>query len=273
MKRLLQSLLIHAAIALIAAAVLAPLMWMAAAAFMPTGDAQKYPPPLWPASPVLDHFRELFTRLNVGRYFANSLLIALAITAAGVSFNALAGYAFAKLRFPGREPIFRTLLAALVVPLQVTMLPLFLLLKYLGAINTYWAVILPSMATIYGVFMVRQFAQSIPDSLLDAARLDGAGEFRIFTSIVLPTLKPVLATLAIFTFLGAWNDFMWPLIVLTGNDSYTLPVALAILSSEKVADAELMMAGSLVTMLPAVLVFAVLQKQLIGGIMGGALKG
>ena len=108
---------------------------------------------------------------------------------------------------------------------------------------------------------------------LDAARLDGAGEFRIFTSIVLPTLKPVLATLAIFTFLGAWNDFMWPLIVLTGNDSYTLPVALAILSSEKVADAELMMAGSLVTMLPAVLVFAVLQKQLIGGIMGGALKG
>jgi multiple sugar transport system permease protein len=153
------------------------------------------------------------------------------------------------------------------------MLPLFLLLKQVGAINTYGAVILPSMATIYGTFLVRQYALAIPDSLLDAARMDGAGELRIFVSIVLPLLRPVLAALGIFTFLSAWNDFMWPLIVLTGNDRYTLPVALAILSGEHVQDAELMMAGSLLTMLPAIALFAVLQRRLIGGIMVGGVKG
>lgn len=290
----------NALILLIALAVVAPLAWMVSASFMQAGEAQQYPPPLWPGqrpieahrlegrggqspgtSPdggpargaTADNFRQLFTRLNLGRYFANSMLVAGAITASAVLFNSLAGYAFAKLRFPWRDRLFAFLLAALVVPVQVAMLPLFLLLKQLGLINTYWAVILPSMATIFGVFMVRQFARSIPDSLLDAARIDGAGELRIFFSIVLPLLRPVLATLGIFIFLSAWNDFMWPLIVLTGNDAYTLPVALAILSSEHVQDAELMMAGSVVTMLPAILVFALLQKQLIGGIMGGAVKG
>jgi multiple sugar transport system permease protein len=129
------------------------------------------------------------------------------------------------------------------------------------------------MATIFGIFMVRQYALSIPDSLLDAARMDGAGEWRIYFSIVLPLIRPVLVTLGIFTFLSAWNDFMWPLVVLTGNDRYTLPVALAILSSEHVQDAELMMAGSLVTMLPVLVLFIVLQRQLIGGIMVGGLKG
>lgn len=287
-------------VAFCALLVVAPLLWMVSASLMAPGEAQQYPPPLWPGQrkaelhrapataegsarsdtsadrptgPVGDNFRQLFTRLNLGRYFANSVLIASAITLSAVLLNALAGYAFAKLRFAGRDRLFGWLLAALVVPVQVGMLPLFLMLKQIGVINTYWAVILPSMATIYGIFLVRQFALSIPDSLLDAARLDGAGEVRIFFSVVLPLMRPVLATLGIFIFLSAWNDFMWPLIVLTGSDAYTLPVALAILSSEHVQDAELMMAGSVVTMLPAILVFALLQKQLIGGIMGGAVKG
>jgi multiple sugar transport system permease protein len=184
----------------------------------------------------------------------------------------MAGYAFAKLRFGGRAALMKGLLAGLIVPLQVGMLPLFLLLKQFHLINTYWAVIIPSMASIYGIFMVRQYALSIPDNLLDAARIDGAGEWRVFFSIVLPVIRPVLATLAIFTFLSAWNDFMWPLIVLTGNDRYTLPVAMAILSTEHVQDAELMMAGSLVTVLPVLLLFAALQRQIIGGIMMGGLK-
>jgi multiple sugar transport system permease protein len=240
---------------------------------MPRGEAQSLPPPLWPAEPTWENYRELFTRLNLGRYFLNSLGVSLAITASALLLNSMAGYAFAKLRFRGRDRLFTLLLAALVVPLQVVMLPLFLLLKELGLINTYWAVIIPSMATIYGIFLVRQYCLSIPDSLLDAARVDGAGEARVFFSIVLPLIRPVLVTLGIFTFLGAWNDFMWPLIVLTGNDRYTLPVALAILSSEHVQDAELMMAGSVVTMLPALALFAVLQRQLIGGIMMGGVKG
>ncbi len=272
MKKRLVIFVHNGVIAAIALLVAAPLVWMAAAAFMSRGEAQTYPPPWIPSDPTLENFRELFSRLHLARYVANSVIIALAITGSALVLNAMAGYAFAKLPFRGRQRVFQLLLAALVVPLQVGMLPLFLLMKQMGVINTYWAVILPSMATIYGTFLVRQYAQSIPDSLLDAARLDGAGEVRIFTAIILPLLRPVLATLGIFTFLSAWNDFMWPLIVLTGNDRYTLPVALAILSGEHVQDAELMMAGSLLTMLPVLGLFAVLQRQLIGGIMMGGVK-
>jgi multiple sugar transport system permease protein len=273
MNRFVKSLLVNCAVGCIGLVVVAPLAWMVAAAFMPRGTAQVNPPPLWPHEPTLDNFRELFTRLRLGRYFLNSVLISLAITAIALLLNSMAGYAFAKLHFRGRAGLLRLMLAALVVPLQVGMLPLFLLLKQFGLINTYWAVIIPSMATIYGIFMVRQYALAIPDSLLDAARIDGASELRLFFSIVLPVIRPVLATLAIFTFLSAWNDFMWPLVVLTGNDRYTLPVAVAILSSQHVQDAELMMAGSLVTLLPVLVVFAVMQRQLIGGIMMGGVKG
>ncbi len=272
MNRTLRSLALHAVIAAIAVATLAPLVWMAGAALMPRGQAQTYPPPLWPSEPTTANFRELFSRLHMGRYFFNSGVIALTITAVALLLNSMAGYAFAKLQFHGRDRLMKLLLMALVVPLQVGMLPLFLLMKQMGLINTYWAVIIPSMAGIFGMFMVRQYALAIPDSLLDAARVDGAGELRIFFSIVLPLIRPVLATLGIFTFLSAWNDFMWPLVVLTGNDRYTLPVALAILSSEHVQDAELMMAGSLVTMLPVVALFALLQRQLIGGIMMSGIK-
>ena len=273
MKRYAAMLLQNALVVGIAALVIAPLAWMLGASLMPRGEAQTYPPPFWPERLTLDNYRELFTRLNLGRYFVNSTIVSLSITAIALLLNGMAGYAFAKLRFRGRDAIFSLLMAAMVVPLQVVMLPLFLLLKQFGLINTYWAVIIPSMATIYGIFLVRQYALSIPDSLLDAARIDGAGEWRIYFSIVLPLIRPVLVTLGIFTFLSAWNDFMWPLVVLTGNDAYTLPVALAILSNEHVQDAELMMAGSLVTMLPVLVLFIVLQRQLIGGIMVGGIKG
>ncbi|MBX3432934.1 MAG: carbohydrate ABC transporter permease [Pirellulales bacterium] len=273
MNRIVASMALNGLLIVLALAVMAPLAWTVAASVMPAGSAQQYPPPLWPREFTLDNYRQLFSRLNMGRYFANSVAVSLAITASALLLNSMAGYAFAKLRFRGRDRVFKLLLAGLVVPIQAAMLPLFLLLKHMGVINTYWAVVIPSMATIYGVFLVRQYATSIPDSLLDAARVDGAGELRIYLSVVLPLLRPVLATLGIFTFLAAWNDFMWPLAVLTGNDSYTLPVALAILSGEHVQDAELMMAGSVVTMLPALVLFAALQRQLIGGIMMGSVKG
>ena len=152
------------------------------------------------------------------------------------------------------------------------MLPLFLMLKQLGFINTYWGVIIPGMASIFGIFLIRQYALSISDSLLDAARIDGASEFRIYWSLVLPMCKPILVTLAIFTFMGTWNDFMWPLIVLTDNDMYTLPVALANLLGEHVLDTELMMAGSVLTILPVIALFMVLQKSYIEGIMMGGVK-
>lgn len=252
---------------------LAPLLWMLSVSFMPRGGASHFPPPLLPSAPTLDSYRALFATTGIGRNFANSLLVSAAITALSLLVNTMAGYAFAKLRFAGRERIFQLLLAALVVPAQVAMLPLFLLMKQLGLVNSYWGVIIPGMATVFGIFLVRQYARSIPDALIEAARIDGAGELRIFFQIVLPMLKPVLATLAIFTFMGAWNDFMWPLIVLTDQQHYTLPVALASLSREHIMDVEMMMAGAVVTVLPVLLLFLLLQRYYIQGLLLGSVKG
>jgi multiple sugar transport system permease protein len=153
------------------------------------------------------------------------------------------------------------------------MLPLFLLMRKLGLVNTYWGVIIPGLASILGIFLVRQFALSIPDELLDAARVDGAGELRLFVSVVLPLCRPVLATLAIITFMNTWNDFLWPLIVLTDDAKQTLPVALAGLVGEHALDTELMMAGAVLTVLPVLLVFLALQRSYIEGILMGSVKG
>jgi multiple sugar transport system permease protein len=153
------------------------------------------------------------------------------------------------------------------------MLPLFLLLRAMGLVNTYAGAIVPAMATIFGIFLIRQYALSIPDDLLDAARLDGASEFRVYWSVVLPAMRPVLATLAIFTFLSTWNDFLWPLVVLSNDARYTLPVALANLVGEHAQDTELMMAGSVLTVLPVVVLFIVLQRHYVEGIMAGSAKG
>jgi multiple sugar transport system permease protein len=251
----------------------APLLWMVAASFMRPGEANTSPPPLLPRHVTLEHYRALFTSLNLGRYFLNSLGIALGGTVLAVLITGAAGYAFAKLRFRGREPLFRVLLAGMVVPGQVAMLPMFILLREMGLINTLFGAMVPVLAPIYGIFLVRQYAMSIPNDLLDAARLDGAGEFRIFRSVVLPAIKPVLATLGVFTFLSAWNDFMWPLIILSDDRHYTLPVALANLAGEHVLDVELMMGGAVVTVLPVFLAFLVLQRHYIQGIMAGSVKG
>jgi len=211
--------------------------------------------------------------LDLGGYFLNSLLIAGSATGLALLINAMAGYAFAKLRFRGRDALFTLLTLGMVIPAQVTMLPLFLMLQRLGLVNTYFGAMIPMIAPIFGIFLVRQYALGIPDDLLDAARIDGAGEFRIFRSVVLPAIAPVLATLAIFTFLSTWNDFMWPLIVMSDDRRYTLPVALANLSGEHVQDTELMMAGSVVTVLPVLLLFLALQRTYIQGIMSGSVKG
>ena len=252
---------------------LAPLLWMLSVSFMATGEASRFPPPLWPEQASLAQYHALFSRGGMGRYFTNSLLVAGAITLGSLLVNTLAGYAFAKLRFAGREAVFRLLLAALVVPAQVAMLPLFLMMKSLGLVNTYGGVIVPGLAGVFGIFLVRQYARSIPDEMLEAARIDGAGEARIFFSIVLPMLKPVLVTLAIFTFMASWNDFMWPLIVLTDQAHYTLPVALASLSREHIQDVEMMMAGAVVTVLPVLLLFLLLQRYYLQGLTLGSVKG
>jgi multiple sugar transport system permease protein len=267
------AVLVNGALVLLAFFALFPLLWMLSVSFMHPGEASALPPPLLPRDPTLENYRELFDRAGMGRYLLNSLLVAAAITLLSLVFNLAAGYAFAKLRFAGRDRVFRTLLAALVIPAQVAMIPLFLIMKWLHLVNSYGGVIVPAMATVFGIFLVRQYARSIPDELLEAARIDGAGEWRIFAVIVLPLLKPIVVTLAIFTFLASWNDFMWPLIVLSDQSWQTAPVALAALSREHVQDNELMMAGSVVTILPVLALFLALQRHYLEGLLLGSVKG
>ena len=267
------AVLLHVALVAFAIVTLIPLVWMVSASLMPTGEAVTFPPRLLPRTITFEHYRTLFTRLDLARHLGNSLVVAVLTTLLSLVINGAAGYAFAKLRFKGREALFRTLLAALVIPAQVGMLPLFLLLQKMGLVNTLVGVMIPGLASIFGIFMVRQYALSIPDDLLDAARMDGAGEMRIFATIVLPLLSPILVTLAAFTFLSMWNDFMWPLIVLTDESKYTLPVALASLVGEHVQDTELMMAGSVLTVTPVLVVFLLLQRAYVRGVMVGGVKG
>ncbi|MCC7249632.1 MAG: carbohydrate ABC transporter permease [Lysobacter sp.] len=267
------ALLVHSGLIALTALSLAPLLWMLSVSFMPAGGASRFPPPLLPSAPTLDNYRALFERIGMGGYFLNSIVVSVATTVLSLIINAMAGYAFAKLRFAGRDRIFKTLLAALVIPSQVAMLPLFLMLKQMGIINSYAGVVVPGLASVFGIFLVRQYARSIPDELMEAARIDGAGEWRIFWRIVLPMLKPVLVTLAIFTFMGTWNDFMWPLIVLTDQSNYTLPVALASLSREHIQDVEMMMAGAVLTVLPVLALFLALQRYYIQGLLLGSVKG
>jgi multiple sugar transport system permease protein len=258
---------------LLAAFALFPLLWMVSVSLMAPGEASQFPPPLLPAEPGTSAYTALFQTTGIVRYFGNSLMVATLGTLLSLAFNATAGYAFAKLRFKGRDRIFQLMLAALVIPAQVTMLPLFLMLKEIGLINSFAGVLVPVTASIFGIFLVRQYALSIPNELLEAARIDGASEGRIFLQIVVPVLTPILVTLALFTFLGVWNDFMWPLIILTDQDKYTLPVALAALSREHVQDNELMMAGSVLTTLPVLLLFLVLQRYYMQGLLAGSVKG
>jgi multiple sugar transport system permease protein len=268
-RRTLASLLLHALLLGCSALVLLPLVWMVLASLAPEGTATSG---LVPPGLTLAHHAELLGRLRIARHLGNSAFVAASVTVISLLFNSLAGYAFAKLRFRGRERLERLLLAALVVPAQVGMLPLFLMVRELGLINTWAGVILPGMASIFGIFLMRQYALSIPDSLLDAARIDGAGELRIWWSVVLPWCRPILVTLAAFTFVGTWNDFLWPLVVLSDDSMYTLPVALANLLGEHVQDVELMLAGSVLTVLPVLVLFLLVQRSYLEGIAAGALR-
>ena len=272
-RDMFSSVVLHVVLVLGAIVALLPMAWMVSASVMPTGEATSHPPRFFPSDITFEHYRQLFTRLDLGRYLFNSAFLAIVVTVTSLVINSLAGYAFAKLRFRGRERTFRILSLGLVLPVQVAMLPLFLLMKQLGLVNTYWGVIIPGMASIFGIFLIRQYALSIPDDMLDAARIDGASELSIYWRVVVPGILPILATLAIWTFLATWNDFMWPLIVLSDASKYTLPVALANLSGEHVQDTELMMAGSVLTVLPVLAVFLFLQRYYIQGIMAGSVKG
>ncbi|NIT57038.1 MAG: ABC transporter permease subunit [Aliifodinibius sp.] len=270
-KKLL-SVVFHLAMIVVSLITILPFLWMLSTSFMETGEAAVFPPKFMPDAPTLDQYTFLFDRMNLGRYFLNSLIIAVSVTLISLLVNSMAGFAFAKYSFRAKKPIFALLLSSMIIPTQVTMLPVFLLLNKLGLLNTYFGIILPAMASIFGIFLFHQYLKSVPDDLIEAARIDGASDFLIYWKIILPLAMPVLVTLALFTFMGTWNEFLWPLIVLTKSDMYTLPVALANLLGEHVQDPELMMAGSVITIIPVLLVFLALQRYYLAGILIGGLK-
>lgn len=254
----------------------APFLWMALSAFKTRRDLASNPPVWIPSEWTLGNFRDLLDQLDMPRYFLNSLIVAVLVTVCNLLFCSMLGYALAKLDFSGRSKVFGVVLAALMVPGNLMILPLYVLMNKLNLLDSYAGLVLPFAAGAFGVFLMRQFMQSVPDELLEAARMDGAGEWYIFWRIVLPLVKPALATLTIFTFLASWNNFIWPLIATNDPDKYTLPVALATFANDPNRTVGggngMLMAGSLLVVLPVLFVFAVLQRHFTQGIATAGLK-
>ena len=271
-------LLLYAIAIVTSAVMIGPLYWMLVTSFKPPGDVFSSPPKWIPDPWTLANYRDVFTLLPFGRFFINSVVVTLSIVAVNIIFDTAAAYAFAKLRFPGRDFLFFLLLITLMVPFQVNLIPLFRIMvalhhvsPYLG-VNTYFGLIAPSAVQVFGIFLLRQYIRSIPDEILDSARVDGASEFKILRKIVFPLAVPGIATLAIFTFLSAWNDFLWPLIVTQTDQMRTLPVGLALLARKQEINWGDTMAGTVITALPMIAVFLVLQRRFIEGLTSGAIK-
>jgi multiple sugar transport system permease protein len=272
-RDLVAKVILHAVLIAGVVVMVAPFLWMLLSALKPEREILRVPPTWWPQHPTLDNFRELFSRMDFPKYFLNSLVVAAAVTIGNLVFASALGYALAKLRFPGRRALFAVVLGTLMVPGMVTFVPLFVIVSRLGLVNSYAGLALPFLAQAFGVFLMRQYLLSIPDDLIEAARVDGAGEFRIFWRIVLPLCRPALATLGILTFLGSWNNFLWPLVAATTEDRYTLPVALALYSvGQNRIQYGLLLAGAVVVVLPVLIVFAVLQRHFVRGIATTGLK-
>lgn len=254
-------------------AMIAPFLWMLSTSFKSTKAIFRFPPDWIPVQPTLAHYQKLFETLDFLTPFKNTVIVAVSITFLSLLICSMAGYAFAKFRFPGRDKLFIGLLGTLMVPGQITMIPVFLLLNKLRLLNSYPGLILPGLASAFSIFFMRQFIRTIPDELLEAARIDGASERYIFFKIVLPLCKPALATLGIFNFTGSWNSFLWPLIIASSEKMYTLPVAIANLGGQYQTDYGLQMAGAVVVIVPIIIVFLFAQKYFIKGITLSGLKG
>jgi multiple sugar transport system permease protein len=255
-------------------ALIGPFIWMVLGSLKENSEFLRTPPTWLPASPTLDNYTRLIDRLDFPRYFFNSIFVAVVVTAANLVFSPMLGYALAKLRFRGKGLIMALVLSTLMLPAAATLVPLFVLMSKLELVNTYPGLFLPFLAGAFGVFLTRQFFLGLPDELLEAARIDGAGEFRIFFTIAMPLAAPVLATLGILTFLGSWNGFIYPLVMATSPEMYTLPVALATFAiGQFQAEHGMLMAGSVILVVPVLIVFVLLQRWITEGIATTGLKG
>lgn len=250
----------------------APFLWMLATSLKEPGAVFSYPPKWIPSPARWKNYPDAWNAVPFGLFFVNSIIVAVCVTIGQVFTSSLAAYAFARLKFHGREKIFLAYLATMMIPFPVTMIPVFILITKLQLIDTLYALIIPGMFTAYGTFMLRQFFLSIPKELEEAASIDGAGKWRIYWSIILPLSKPAIATLATFTFMGVWNDFMWPLIVIKSIEKKTLAIGLAAFQGLYTTDWTLLMAASVIVLLPILIVYIFNQKFFTKGIAMSGLK-
>ncbi|PSR21113.1 MAG: sugar ABC transporter permease [Sulfobacillus acidophilus] len=265
--------LVYAVLIVIAVAMLIPFLWMLGTAFKSSSQVNAIPI-IWLPWPL--HFGNIvsaWTSVPFGRFFVNTFVVAIASTIGQIITSVLAGYAFARMRFRGKQVLFLLTLATLMIPFQVILIPTFLIIKHLGLVNTLWALILPNLATGFGVFLLRQFFLQIPTEMEEAATIDGAGRWRIMAQIMVPLARPAVATLSVFTFLWAWNSYLWPLIVLNSPTKMTIQVGLSYFQGAHVGEYNVIMAGSFLSLIPIVILFLITQRQLVAGIVAGAVKG
>jgi multiple sugar transport system permease protein len=275
-RSLPRSVLFYGVLALAGLAMIVPFWWAVTTSFKLPGDV--FSGSILPDPFTLENYQDVFRRLPFPRYFLNSVIVTGLIVGLNVVFGTAAAYAFAKLRFPGRNLLFFLLLLTLMVPFQVNLIPLYRIMVELHkaipaiGVDTYFGIVAPGAIQVFGIFLMRQFLRSIPDEVLESARMDGASEWRILRSIVFPLAAPGMATLAIFTFVAAWNDFLWPLIVTNSDDMRTLPVGLALLARRNTVVWGQTMAGTVVAVAPMVIVFLLLQRRFIEGLTAGSVK-
>lgn len=248
-----------------------PFIWMVLSSLKPEQEVIRIPPTFWPENLTFENFVNLFENMKFMMYLKNTLIIVF-FSFIGLFLNAMAGYAFAKYNFRGRNKLFMLVLATMMIPGQVTMIPVYLILNSMQLTNTMAGIVLPGLVGAFGIFLFKQFMETIPDEVLEAARLDGASEFRIFFTIVLPMSKPVLGVQGILTFIAGWNSFLWPLIIANDESLYTLSVGLALLKGQYGGNFALQMAGSTFMVVPIIIIFMFFQKYIIEGYNISGLK-
>lgn len=249
-----------------------PIIWIFISSLKTSNEIFSWPPTILPNNVTFSNYITAFSKGNFITYFKNSIFVAVAATALTLLINSMAGYALAKFDFKGNKLIFFLFIATLMIPLQVIMVPIFIVLRNLGLYNSLWGIIIPPAATPTGVFLVRQYMTTIPDEVLESARIDGASEWRIFSMIILPLSKPVLTALTIFSFMWRWNDFLWPFVVLSNESKYTIQVAIANFVGQFSVDWNSLLAMNIVAMIPVLLVFLFFQRYFVKGIAMSGMK-
>lgn len=271
-ESLFWQLLFYVIMIVISVATVVPFLFMASTSFTKSFTMMTYPPTLIPKNPSLANYYEIIFKFQDGlflRWFFNTVFTTAAITICGLFLNTLSGYIFAKKEFYGKDIVFSLLLATLMVPGAVTLIPMFQIINMLGLFNTYWALIIPGLSSAFGIFMMRQFISSLPNELIEVSKIDGASELRIFWSIIVPLSTPAMAALGIFTVINTWNAFLWPLVVLRSNTMRTLVVGLATVASEFNINYGLVMAGSVLTVLPMLVLYILFQPYFVEGLRMG----